>query len=136
MRKLDIAASAAAIAFLFNAGVVAAQIMSKSDYKSRRDGIAADYRSARANCGALSGNAKDVCMAEAKGKDGVARAELELEYKPSPKTHYYLSIARANADYAVAKEKCDDRAGNDRKVCLENAKAERSRARAEAMRGR
>lgn len=110
--------------------------MSKAEYKARKDRIAGEYKTARANCDALSDNAKDMCRAEARSKERLERAELEVDYKPGPKTRYYLTIAKANADYAVAREKCDDQAGNDKKVCLQQARAERSRARADAKRGR
>ncbi len=136
MHKPDIAAIAAAIALVFSAGAVAAPSMSKAEYKAHKDRIAAEYKTARANCDALSGNAKDVCRAEARGKERVEKAELEVDYKPGPTTRYYLTVARANAEYAVAREKCDDQAGNDRKVCLQKAKAAQAYARTDAMRGR
>ncbi len=136
MHKLGITATAAAIALVFSAGAMAAQSMSKGEYKTRKDRIAAEYKSARANCDSRSGNAKDVCMAEARGKERVEKAELGVDHKPSPTTHYYLSVAKANADYAIAREKCDDRTGNDKKVCLKEAKAGQTRAKADAKRGK
>ena len=71
-------------------------------------------------------------MAEAKGKEKVAKAELEARNKPSDKARYAVSIAKAEADYAVAKEKCDDKAGNDKTVCVKEAKAAETRAKADA----
>lgn len=136
MRKLDVAAIAAAIALVLSVAAVAAPSMPKAEYKARKDRISAEYKSARASCNLLSGNAKNVCMAEATGTEKVAKAELEVDHKPGPKTRYYLTVARANADYAVARAKCNDKAGNDRKVCLQKAKAEQSYAKAEAKRGR
>ena len=35
--------------------------------KTEKDRIDAEYKSAKARCDGLKGNAKDVCMAEAKG---------------------------------------------------------------------
>lgn len=135
MHRLDIAAIAVAIALVFNAGAIA-QSMSKGEYNTRKNRIAAEYQSARMSCDSLSGNARDVCRAEAKGKQRVEMAELNVDYKPGPTTHYYLSIAKANADYAVAREMCDDQVGIDKKICLKKAKAEQTRAKAEAARGR
>ena len=77
-------------------------------------------------------NAKDVYMADAKGKEKVAKAELEARYKPSEKACYAVSVANAEADYAVAKEECDDKAGNDKKVCVKEANAAEARAKADA----
>ena len=132
MRKLNIGAVAAAIALAFSAGALAAQAMSKDEYKAGRDKIAAEYKSAKARCDSLTANAKDVCVAEAKGKENVAKAELEARNKPSDKTRYAVNVARAEADYAVAKEKCDDKAGNDKAACVKEAKAAEARAKADA----
>jgi hypothetical protein len=45
-------------------------------------------------------------------------------------------MAIADADYEVAKEKCDARAGNDKDVCLKEAKAAQTRARADVKANR
>ena len=132
MNKLNISAIAAAIALAFSAGAMAAQGMSKDEYKAGKDKIAADYKSAIADCGSLSPNAKDVCMAEAKGKQKVAKAELAASNKPSDRTRHAVSIAKAEADYAVAKQKCGDKSGNDKKVCVKEAKAAETQAKADA----
>ena len=123
---------AAAIATAFSAGALAAQAMPEGDYKAAKDKIAAEYKSAKAACDPLSANAKDVCIAEAKGKQKVAKAELEASNKPGDRTRYALGIAKAEADYAVAKEKCDDKAGNAKTACVKEAKAAETRAKADA----
>ena len=105
MNKPNITAIAAAIAFAFSTGALAAQNMSTDEYKAGKTKIAAEYKSAKAGCGSLSANAKDVCMAEAKGKQKVAKAELEASSKPSDKNRIAVGIAKAEAEYAVAKEK-------------------------------
>ena len=46
-----------------------------------------------------------------------------------------VTIAKAEADYRVAKEKCDDSAGNAKDVCLKEAKAAEAAAKAEAKKG-
>jgi len=132
MNKLSTTAIAAAISLAFSAGALAAQGMSKNDYKAGKDKIAAEYKSAKTACDSLSANAKDVCIAEANGKQKVAKAELEASNKPSDKTRYAVSIAKAEADYSVAKEKCDDKAGNDKTACVKDAKAAEARAKADA----
>ena len=80
-------------------------------------------RADKAACDALSGNAKDVCVEEAKGKEKVAKAEAEAAYKNTPKAREKARVARADAAYEVAKEKCDDLAGNAKDVCVKEAKA-------------
>jgi len=132
MSKPGIGAIATAIALTFSAGALAAQGMSKTQYKAGKDRIEARYQSAKADCDSLSANAKDVCMAEAKGAQKVARAELDASNKPGSKARNAVSVAKADADYAVAKEKCDDKAGDDKSACLSEAKAVQARAKADA----
>ena len=131
MNKLNITAIAAAIALAFSAGAMATG-MSKDDYKSAKDSIAAEFKPVRSGCDSFSANAKDVCMAEANGKEKVARAVLEAKYKPSKDASYKVRVAKAEADYAVAKEQCDDKAGNVKDVCIKEAKAAETAAKADA----
>ena len=120
-----------AVSLAFSAGAMA-QSLSKDDYKAGKDQIAAEYKSAKAGCGSLSGNPNDICVAKAKGQEKVARAELEASYKPSLKARYQARVALADADYAVAKERCDDLAGNPKDVCMTQAKAAKTSAIADA----
>jgi hypothetical protein len=109
-----------------------AQGMSKSDYKTDKVKISANYTTAKAACASFAGNAKDICIAEARGKEKVEKAELEASYKPTVKTHFEVRIAKADADYDVAKERCDDMAGNAKDVCVKEAKAVQVTAKADA----
>ncbi len=97
--------------------------MTKAEYKSGNERIALDLKAAKETCKSLSGNAKDVCMLQADGKSSVGKAELTATYQPSSKNRYKAATARAKADYAVAKERCDDAAGNVKDVCVKEAKA-------------
>ena len=106
--------------------------MTKEEYNAGKDRIGADYKAAKAQCDTLKGNAKDVCMKEAKGREKVAKAELEAQYKPSDKATYNVNEARADADYEVAKEKCDDQQGNAKDVCVKDAKAAHVKAKEDA----
>jgi hypothetical protein len=131
MNKLASTAMAVSIGLAFSLGAIA-QTMSEAQYQSGKERIAADYRSSEAACGSLSGNAKDICKAEAAGTDKVARAQLDAKFQPSPEANFKLSVARADKDFAVAKEKCDDKAGNVKDVCLKEAKAAAVTAKADA----
>ena len=86
--------------------------MSKDAHKAAKDKIEAQYKVDKKACDAMQGNAKDVCQAEAKGKEEVAEAELEAQYKPGARADEKVKLAKADADYNVAKEKCDDAAGD------------------------
>ena len=131
MNKLNINVIALALGFAFSAGAMAEGI-SKSDYNAGKARIAAEYKSAKAGCASLSGNPNDICVAEANGKEKIARAELAASYKPTPKTRYEARLAKAEADYAVAKERCDDKAGNAKDVCVKEAQAAQTAAKADA----
>ena len=119
------------------AGVLAlalahAETMSKADYKAAKERITAQYKTDKAACDNLKDNAKDVCIEEAKGKDKVAKAELEFNRSGKDKDRIKLEVAKAEANYAVAKEKCDDKTGNDKDVCVKEAKAVETKAKADA----
>lgn len=121
--------AAAALAF----GTAAfGQAMSKDQYKSESNRIKADYDAAKARCDGMSGNAKDICTAEAKGQERVAKAELEARQKGTEKARYDARVAKAEAAYEVAKERCDDRSGNDKDACVKDAKAALTEAKANA----
>jgi hypothetical protein len=129
MNKSTITAIAAAICLSFSAGAMA---MSKADHKAAKEKIEAEYKSAKAGCDRFSANENDICMAKAKGTEKVALAELEAAYQPGIKASYNVGIAKAEAAYSVANEKCDDLAGNTKDVCVKKAKAEQTAAKADA----
>lgn len=131
MKKLNISVIALAISLAFSAGAMA-EGMSRNEYKADKEKIAAEYKSAKSGCVSLSGNANDICIAEAKGKEKVAKAELEANYKPTVKNRYQVRVAKAEADYAVANERCDDLAGNAKDVCVKEAKAAKITAMSDA----
>lgn len=131
MNKSNIAAILAVTSLSFSMGTLA-QDMSNSEYKAAEKNISAGYQSDKTNCGSFVDNAKDVCMAEAKGREKVAHAELNEGYKPSNNTRYDVRIAKAEANYAVAKEKCDDQIGNVKGICVKEAKSALVSAKSEA----
>lgn len=110
--------------------------MNKADYKASKSSISADYKAAKSACASLSDNARDICVEEAKAKEKVARAELEYGYTGKAKDQTKVLVAKAESTYAVAKERCDDKAGNDKSVCVKEAKAIEVKAVADAKMGR
>ena len=100
-----------------------AMAMTSAEHKAQNERIEADCKAARDKCGTMSGNAKDICVSEAKGAEKVAKAELEVQYKPSAKNDVKVREAKADAAYDTAKEKCDDATGNAKDVCVKDAKA-------------
>lgn len=106
--------------------------MSKDTYSMATKGADAQYKIDKDACSSLSANAKDICLAEAKGKHNVAKADAEAAYKHTPKARENARVARAQANYDVAIEKCDDLAGNVKNVCVKEAKAELVKGKANA----
>ena len=88
-------------------------------------------KSDKAACAKMDGNAKDVCSAEAKAKEKVALADLD--YKKSGKDSDRIKAAKVKAeqDYAVAKEKCEDKSVTDKGACKKEAKAAEDKAMAD-----
>ena len=84
----------------------------------------------------LKDNAKDICVEEAKAKEKVGKAELEFNYTGKANDGNKVLVAKAEAAYAVAKEKCDDLAGNTKDVCVKEAKAVEIKALADAKMGK
>jgi FtsZ-interacting cell division protein ZipA len=128
--KLIVALFAAAGLCL--AGGASAQAMSKEARDQAIKNAEAQYKTDKAACDALKGNPKDICMQTAKGKEKVAKAEAAAAYENTPKARENLRLARADATYEVAKEKCDDLAGNAKDVCVKEAKATYVKAKADA----
>ena len=124
-------------AALFAAGALFATTsfgaMTKDAYKSEQKRISAEYKSEIKRCTSLSGNAKDICKAEVKGKQKTAKADAYAAFKGTDKAATAALIARADADFAVAKEKCDDQSGNAKDVCVKDAKAAHTRAKVDAQ---
>jgi len=113
-----------------------ATTMTKADYKASKSRISADYKTDKAACASLTANAKDICMQEAKGKEKVALAELEYGYTGKAADRNKVLVAKAESAYAVAKERCDDKSGNAKDVCVKEAKAVEIKALADAKMGK
>jgi hypothetical protein len=127
-------------AALFCAGAAQAQqapmtpqpTLSNQQYSAHQDRIKAEYKAARAACDRMSGNAKDVCVEEAKGGEKVAEAELQYQRSGKPADANKVALVQAEAAYEVAKERCDDLKGADKDACVKDAKAAEARAKADA----
>ena len=124
------------IAALLAWPVAQAATMTSDAYKSGKDSISSQYKTDKAGCGAMSANAKDICVVEAKAKEKVARAELKYSYTGKASDATKVQEVKAKTAYAVAKEKCDDLAGNAKDVCRKEASAVEVKALANARMGK
>ena len=122
---------ALAVGLAFSAGAMA-QSMAKDDYKAGRKQIEGQYKAEKAACNSFSGNARDICVAEARGREKITKADLEASYKPSAGSRYKAGVVAAEAAYSIAKERCDDKGGTAKDVCVKEAKAVQTTAKADA----
>lgn len=136
MNKLNALRAALLVASLLALPTVYAATMTKADYKTGKARISADFKTDKAACASLAANAKDICMQEAKAKEKVALAEIEYGYTGKTGDRNKVMVAKAEPAYAVAKERCDDKAGNAKDVCVKEAKAVEIKALADAKMGK
>lgn len=100
---------------------------------AREDKIDAQYKLAKEKCDALTGDAKNVCLKDAQARYGPTTASYSTaSTERQNKAEYNAAIARADADYKVASEACNAQKGHDKDVCVQQAKASRDTAKADA----
>lgn len=100
-----------------------AEGMTKRQFQAASKTIAAEHQTSKEACASLAGNAKDVCIVQAKAKSNLAEAELLARFEPTAAHRNAVTVARTEGEYAVASERCDDLAGNAKDVCVKEAKA-------------
>ena len=123
-------------AALLSFSAVQATPLTKAEYKTEKTRISAAYKVDKTTCDALKSNAEDVCEQEAKAKEKVALAELEYSYTGKASDQIKVLEVQAKSAYAIAKEKCDDQAGNAKDVCVKEAKAVEVKGLADAKLGK
>jgi uncharacterized protein (UPF0333 family) len=105
--------------------------MTREQKKAAEDRIEDTAKADKKACKSMSGNAKDVCEAEAKAKEKVAKAELEYQYSPTERNRVKAADMKAEGQYEVAKERCEDQKGAAQSTCKKQAKEQEQAARAE-----
>lgn len=113
-----------------------AKAAASTEYRADHDRIEADAKAAKEKCKAMDGNARDICQAEAKGTEKVAKKELDAKRKGTPDSKYDVEKIKAEAAYEVAKEKCEDLKGAEQSACKKQAKADEKKALATAKANR
>jgi hypothetical protein len=92
-----------------------------ADYKATVAQADADYKTAKEACKGRDGNDKDVCMKEA----NAAHVKATADAKAKRKAAAAMADARDDkndANYKVAKEKCDAMSGDAKDTCVRDAK--------------
>lgn len=116
------------------AGAVRAQAVpdAKTAYQQARATAEANYKAARARCDLIAGNPHDLCLAEAKAARVRVEEEAEAAYKNTLSAYTQARMRIAAANYDRDKVRCAAVTGNERDVCLEQAKATLVAAQADA----
>ncbi|WP_332877587.1 hypothetical protein [Massilia sp. S19_KUP03_FR1] len=95
----------------------------KAAYNLARDSAAASYKHARAACGVITGNPKDVCIADAKAARVRTEEEANAYYLNTLKAYTQSRMRIAAANFEHDKARCNAVTGNDKDVCISQAKA-------------
>ena len=120
---------------LLSMPALAAGPMTRFEFELETARIASTFTHARAVCDALTSNTKDICVEEARAVQAIAHAELAFRRSGHLSDAAAIPVVRAEAGYAVARERCDEQAGADKARCLAAAKAAQASALATAKAG-
>lgn len=118
----------AVAALIAAAGLVGGAQAGADAFKAAEQRIETQAKAQRKACDRFKDNARDVCQAQAKGWEKVAKAKLEAQRKPGPETEKLAKFAQADADFAVAKQRCESSKGKAHDTCVDQAKAAREAA--------
>jgi hyperosmotically inducible protein len=132
MKTLIATLLATAAGASFAAAPTAALNHDAASYNLVKQKADAAYQAAAAKCTGTSGNDKNVCMAEAKLARTRAETDALSQYRNSPAGRQRARTDIANAEYDVAKTRCDAKSGADKDDCLNNAKSVHTTALADA----
>jgi hypothetical protein len=102
--------------------------MRKDAYDAAKARIAAQAKADRRACEATKDQARELCDAQARGKEKTARAALEARYRPSAEAVKQAKNVAAEANFEVAKVKCEALKGKAEDRCLQDAKDAREAA--------
>ena len=112
--------------------VHAATPQAKLVYQQARDAAAANYKNARAQCSTVTGNPRDLCIAEAEAARVRTEEEARAKYEDTLEAYTRARMRIASAGYERDKTRCAAFTGNDKDVCKEQAKATLIAAQADA----
>ena len=124
--------SAIALSAMTSSGDASAATGDKGAREQARAGAKAAYETERKQCDGQSGNAKDICIAQAKAQRVRTEATAETAYKGTEGARLAAAKDIADADYQLAKAKCGDRTGSAKGVCEKEARAEMIKTKADA----
>jgi len=108
-------------------------LMTRQDYAQARSSLETQTRAALAHCRELESRERLLCRATARGDDRIRKAQLEARYRGTVEAAADVRLAKARAAFEIARVQCNDRSAEEKSSCLDDARAERSRALAAAI---
>jgi len=132
MKTLIATLLATAAGASFAAAPTAALNHDPATYRNLTQKAESEYRAAAAKCDARSGNDKDICMAEARLARTRTEADALSKYNNTAAGRARTRTNVADAEYDLAKAKCDAKSGADKDSCMDNAKSVHTAALADA----
>lgn len=125
MRNAHSALYSAVLAGILAIGIgsAAQAAMSEAQYDAAVKAADARLKTDKERCSTMSGNAEDVCKAQAEAEHTRVTEQAKAEMKGTSKARLEAAEEVAEANYKVAKERCDDFSGDPKDICLKEAKA-------------
>lgn len=103
-------------------------LMSPSDYSVAKKAIESDVHATISKCRDQDARARDICKAEARADEMIRKADLEAKYRGTVAAAADARLARAKAQYEVARTRCADERSEDRLSCLRAARSDKAKA--------
>jgi osmotically-inducible protein OsmY len=132
MKTLIAALLATAAGASLAAAPTAALNHDPATYRNATQKASADYKEAVAKCNGMSGNDKDVCMAEAKVTRTRTESDALSKYSNTATSREKSRTSLAEAEFSLAKARCGAKSGADKDDCMNNAKSVHTAALADA----
>lgn len=97
------------------------------DFDAGKARAEAELLADKAACDKLAGNPRDICRERARGKELVAKAELDLAHTGTRKAQDQATTVRLDTAYDLARTQCNDKAGSAKTICTKEAQAVRAK---------
>lgn len=129
-RPLRLAAAGLLASLHVATALGAARLTSIDELNAGRARADAGLIAEQAACDQLVGNARDTCRERARGKERVAKAELDLAHTGSRRAQDKVAVTKLDAAYDLARTQCNDQSGAAKTTCTKQAQAARDKGEA------
>lgn len=111
--------------------LAATGLTSVDDFNAGKARAEAALLADKAACDKLAGTPRDICREQARGKELVAKAELDLAHTGTRKAQDQVTTVKLDTAYDLARTQCNDKAGHAKSVCTKEAQAARAKGQAD-----